>query len=121
MRGPEHVAYEGPPVLKHKLLVQEARKSSFFEGLPLDSRRFIPDLSESETTSGQLKGVIVLEKGYSDKTDEAWVVVGISHKTIKAAHDVKAMEAEPKPSNSGGSDTLGRQPSEDRRTNQKDW
>jgi hypothetical protein len=33
------------------------------------------------SASGYLQGVIVLEKGYSDKTDEAWVVVGISDKT----------------------------------------
>jgi hypothetical protein len=62
-----------------------------------------------------------LEKGYSDKTDEAWVVVGISDKTIKAARGVKTMGQEPKPHSTGGPDELGNQPSETRRTKQKDW
>ena len=85
--------------------------------------------------SGHLKGVIVFEKGYSDKTDEAWVVVGISEKTIKAARSiqemgeekaghsgVEEMGQEQKPGNNAtGSDELGKQQSETRRTNQKDW
>ena len=87
----------------------------------VDDRTMVETLTEVTTSfaSGQLKGVIILEKGYSDKTDEAWVVVGISDKTIKAARDVKTMGAEPRPEKSG--DALGLQPSEIRRTNQKDW
>ena len=89
----------------------------------LDKRMMIEALTEVTTSfaSGHLKGVIVLEKGYSDKRDEAWVVVGISDKTIKAAQGVKAMGQEPKPGNTGSNEELGKQPSETRRTNQKDW
>jgi hypothetical protein len=50
MRGPEHVCFEGPAVLTDKSLVQEPRKACAYEGLPLDSRQFIPDLTESEIT-----------------------------------------------------------------------
>ena len=100
----------------------------------VDDRTLIETLTEvtSSFASGQLKGVIVLENGYDDKTEEAWVVVGISDKTIKAARDIKQMGQEQQnsgqtgssPQNSGqigGSDGLGRQPSEVRRSNQKDW
>jgi hypothetical protein len=84
----------------------------------LDDRTMIEALTEVTTSfaSSELKGVIVLERGYSDKTEEAWVVVGISDKTIKAARDVKTMGAEPRvDKKTEESDALGRQPSEVRR------
>ena len=90
----------------------------------VDDRTMVEALTEVTTSfaSGQLKGVIILEKGYDDKTEEAWVVVGISDKTIRAARDVKNMGKEQGPEKTGGSsDALGRQPSETRRLNQKDW
>jgi hypothetical protein len=89
----------------------------------LDERTMIEALTEVTTSfaSGPLEGVIVLEKGYSDKTDEAWVVVGISDKTIKAARGVKEMGQEQKRNDAPGADQLGNQPSEIRRSNQKDW
>jgi hypothetical protein len=56
-----------------------------------------------------------------DFKPEAWVVVGISEKTIKAARRITEMGREQKAGDdSGGSDELGKQPSETRRT-QKDW
>lgn len=89
----------------------------------VDQRTMLESLTEITTSfaSGKLKGVIVLEKGYDDKTDEAWVVVGISDKTIRAARDVRNMGQEERPAQSAGSDQLGKQPSEVRRSNQKDW
>lgn len=89
----------------------------------VDERVMVEALTEVTTSfaSGHLKGVIILEKGYSDKTDEASVVVGISDKTIKAARGVKEMGQEQKSGNTNGPDELGKQPSETRRTNQKDW
>lgn len=89
----------------------------------LNERTMIETLTEVTTSfaSGHLKGVIVLEKGYSDKTEEAWVVVGISEKTIKAARGVKEMGQEQRPGIAPGADQLGKQPSEIRRSNQKDW
>jgi hypothetical protein len=85
----------------------------------VDDRTLMESLTEVTTSfaAGQLKGVIVLEKGYSDKTEEAWVVVGISDKTLKAARGVKQMGAEPQaPAGGSSTDGLGRQPSEVRRT-----
>ncbi|MET4153514.1 hypothetical protein ABIC06_005239 [Bradyrhizobium sp. RT7b] len=89
----------------------------------VDQRVMMESLTEVTTSfaSGKLRGVIVLERGYDDKTDEAWVVVGISDKTIKAASGVKAMSDERKPVKTDGPDGLGKQPSEVRRSNQKDW
>jgi hypothetical protein len=89
----------------------------------VDQRVMMESLTEVTTSfaSGKLRGVIILEKGYDDKTDEAWVVVGISEKTIKAASGIKAMSQEQKPAQADGPDRLGRQPSEVRRSNQKDW
>jgi hypothetical protein len=89
----------------------------------VDDRTLIESLTEvtNSFASGQLKGVIILEKGYNDKTEEAWVVVGISDRTIKAADGVETLGKEKRPGNIGGPDSLDRQPSEIRRTNQKDF
>jgi len=89
----------------------------------VDQRMMMESLSEVTTSfaSGKLRGVIILEKGYEAKTEEAWVVVGISDKTIKAAAGVKEMTEEQKPVRTDGPDGLGRQPSEVKRSNQKDW
>ncbi|MCK1541618.1 hypothetical protein IVB12_06395 [Bradyrhizobium sp. 179] len=89
----------------------------------VDQRIMIESLTEVTTSfaAGKLRGVIVLEKGYDDKTEEAWVVVGISDKTIKAASGVKAMSEEQKSAAPNGADGLGKQPSEVKRSNQKDW
>jgi hypothetical protein len=54
----------------------------------VDDRTMVEALTEVTTSfaSGHLRGVIVLEKGYDDEIEQAWVVVGISDKTIRAAH-----------------------------------
>jgi hypothetical protein len=47
-----------------------------------DTRTIVSNLTEVTTSAaaGSLRGVIVLEKGFNTKTEEAWVVVGISDK-----------------------------------------
>ena len=64
--------------------------------------------------------MIILEKGYNDKDGEAWVVVGFSDKTLKAARDVERMRQN-RPENIVEPDNLGQQPSETKRAKQKDW
>ncbi|WP_143274093.1 hypothetical protein [Bradyrhizobium canariense] len=102
---------------------QERKTGEKATAQKVDQRVMMESLTEVTTSfaSGKLRGVIILEKGYDDKTDEAWVVVGISDKTIKAASGVKAMTDERKPVRTDGPDGLGKQPSEVRRSNQKDW
>jgi hypothetical protein len=92
----------------------------------VNERTLIENLTEvtASYSSGELHGVIVLEKGYDDKAEEAWVVVGISDKTIKAARAVKSMgqgQDQQRPSSGSEVDVLGHQPGEVRRSNQKDW
>jgi hypothetical protein len=91
----------------------------------VDERTLLTSLSDvsGSYASGQLRGVIVLEKGYDEKTGEAWAVVGISDKTIRAALAVKNMN-DPPASATGApqqGNSAGLQNSEIRRTNQKDW
>jgi hypothetical protein len=88
-----------------------------------DERTLIETLTEvtASFAAGTLRGVIVLEKGYNDKAEEAWVVVGISEKTLKAASATKRMIDGPNSVNSDGSNSLGTQPSEVRRSHQKDF
>ena len=86
----------------------------------VDQRQLIQSLTEvtASFASGSLTGVIVLEKGYDKKTQEAWVVVGISQKTMKAAKAVGTMIE------NGGTpdpDTLGIQGTEVRKSKQTDW
>lgn len=96
----------------------------------VDERTLIENLTEVTTSfaKGALRGVIVLEKGYDNKTEEAWVVVGISDKTTAASRAVRQMQLEPQPtqgrateSTQPAGDGLRAQPSEIRRSNQKDW
>ena len=44
----------------------------------------ISSLSEitSSVSAGSLRGVIILERGYDEKGEQAWVKVGISKKTM---------------------------------------
>jgi hypothetical protein len=98
-----------------------------------DNRTMVEAVTEvtASFASGRLRGVVVLEKGYSDKSEEAWVVVGISDRSIRAARDLQNMgreqqmqsvgrEQQTAPANSAP-DSLGRQPSEVRRSNQRNW
>jgi hypothetical protein len=66
----------------------------------LDQRTVTQSLTElsSSTAAGTLKGVVVLESGYDDKSQEAWVAVGVSDKTISAASATKEMLTAPRPS-----------------------
>jgi len=88
-----------------------------------DERTLIETLTEitGSFAAGTLRGVIVLEKGYDSKTEEAWVVVGISEKTLNAAGAVQRMIDDPKTSPKPDSDSIDVQPSEVRRSNQKDF
>jgi hypothetical protein len=83
-----------------------------------DSRSLAESLTEVTTSfaSGALTGVIILEKGYDAQREEAWVVVGLSDKTIQAAQGVNTMTSPRSPS--GGIRT---QPGDVRRSNQKNW
>jgi hypothetical protein len=93
----------------------------------VDERTLIENLTEvtGSFASGTLSGVIVLEKGYDAKTEEAWVVVGVSDKTIQAAHDLHSTTSGAHPAaaapSPAKSDSIRTQPSEVRRSNQKNW
>lgn len=52
-----------------------------------DQRNISQSLSEltSSYSTGKLSGVVVLESGYDEKEKEAWVVVGLSDKTMAAS------------------------------------
>ena len=77
--------------------------------------------------SNDMRGVILLEKGYDQKKEEAWVKVGISLKTMNAAQSLSNAISAPSTgspiegSKSSGSPTDLRQDSEIRKSNQKDW
>jgi hypothetical protein len=62
----------------------------------VDQRTIGESLTElsSSFASGTLSGVVVLENGYDDKEREAWVVVGLSEKTMAAAKATRDMLTE---------------------------
>jgi hypothetical protein len=105
----------------------QERQASGTQVKKVDERTLLTSLSDvsGSYASGQLRGVIVLEKGYDEKTGEAWAVVGISDKTIRAALAVKNMNDRPKAvpntETSRPANPLGLQNGEVKRTNQKDW
>jgi hypothetical protein len=115
--------------------VQERQTGAAAKVNKVDERTLIENLTEVTTSfaKGALRGVIILEKGYDSKTEEAWVVVGISDKTIAATRGVRQMQTAPQstspPMPDGATqstqplpeDALRNQPSEVRRSNQKDW
>lgn len=82
-----------------------------------DSRTIIENLTEitASFATGKLSGVIVLEQGYDDKTQEAWVVVGISDKTIASARNVQSMLSGQKIDQKSSQDGLQPQQSGSRR------
>jgi len=87
----------------------------------------------SSAAAGKLRGVIVLERGYDEKDEIAWVKVGISRKTMNASESLgsalrgnSAPAAAPPsegglstPNSSGGS--VHSPGSELQRSPQKDW
>jgi hypothetical protein len=96
-------------------------------------RQMIENLTEvtSSAAAGKLRGVIVLERGYDEKEEVAWVKVGISQKTMHASQSLQdALRGKSNPSagpssqggpatpNSGGVRAPG---SEIQRSPQKDW
>lgn len=56
-----------------------------------DQRTMSDSLQEtiSSVSKGNLRGVIILEKGFDEKNSEVWVKVGISNKTKKASIDAQ--------------------------------
>ncbi|WP_457089905.1 hypothetical protein [Microvirga sp. P5_D2] len=101
----------------------------------VDERVFTSDLKTlvQRSASGQLRGVMVLEKGFDGK-ELAWAVVGMSEQSINAALNVEefANRTAPEPeatietqSRPGGGvavdDGIYRMPREVRTIKQKDW
>jgi hypothetical protein len=93
-----------------------------------DQRTLLTNLTEVTTSfaAGKLRGVTVLEKGYDEKLAEAWVVVGISDKTLKGAASLHNMvsgqqASSNEPNVAGSPDDLGIQHSEVESTTQKNW
>ena len=78
---------------------------------------------------GNLRGVIILEKGYDEKRGDAWTKVGISQRTIAAAAGFGAAmnagaqgdDGTARVGRAGENTGIGEQPSEVRRTAQKEW
>ncbi|WP_311276819.1 hypothetical protein [Methylobacterium sp. WCS2018Hpa-22] len=63
--------------------------------LKIDERAVVESVKQfsSSFSSGTLQGVVVLEQGYDEKEKEAWVVVGLSEKTIAASKATREMLA----------------------------
>jgi hypothetical protein len=67
-----------------------------------DQRNISQSLSEltSSYATGKLSGVFVLENGYDEKEKEAWVVVGMSDKTMAASRAAQqSLDNAQRPSN----------------------
>ena len=58
-----------------------------------DERKFAQSLREvtGSKVSGTLRGITVLERGFDENAEEAWVMVGFSDRTIQAARAVRQM------------------------------
>lgn len=90
----------------------------------VDERVIMESLTEvtSSYASGNLRGVIVLERGYDETLQEAWVVVGISDKTIAAARGMQQIISDsPRATPGEGNSGISVQRSEVRKGNQQDW
>ena len=89
-----------------------------------DERKLIEALTEVTTSfaRGNLRGVVVLESGYDKGLEEAWTVVGISKKSIRAAKQAEGFVAG-KDSKVQASETDGmsKQGTEVRKNKNKDW
>jgi hypothetical protein len=62
----------------------------------VDERKFTASFQEAITSvaSGNLSGVVILERGYSEKDSEVWVSVGISDRTKRAANAAKEFSSD---------------------------
>lgn len=91
----------------------------------LDQRTMMESLNEvtSSWSSGTLRGVVVLEKGYDQDNEVAWVKVGISQKTIDTSVSLeKSLSGKGSMSSKdSGSSTSAYPGSEVSRTNMTDW
>lgn len=58
-----------------------------------NQRKMVENLTEvvGSFARGSLRGVMILEKGYDEANEEAWVKVGISRKSISATEQVEDM------------------------------
>jgi len=89
-------------------------------------RQMISSLTEvtSSVAAGSLRGVIVLERGYDDREEQAWVKVGISKKSMaasKALGEALDDDEDEKPAvNQPGPDSDG-DPGSEVQTYKKDW
>jgi hypothetical protein len=89
-----------------------------------DERTLVESLSEITTSfsQGTLSGVVVLETGYDETLEEAWVVVGISRKSTHAARQAQEMVEENVSQTQAEDDSsIVLQESEIRKKNIKDW
>ena len=92
-------------------------------------RQMISSLTEvtSSVAAKSLRGVVVLERGYDEKGEVAWVKVGISKKSMAASEGLgKALSGEPppEPTAPGGqtpNSSFEHAPSGVQRSPQKDW
>jgi hypothetical protein len=71
----------------------------------VDQRTISQSLTEltSSYSAGTLSGVVVLENGYDEKEREAWVVVGLSEKTMAAAKATQGLLDDTQRASSGTS------------------
>jgi hypothetical protein len=90
-------------------------------------RKMVESLSEitSSASIGKLRGVIILERGYDQKEELAWVKVGVSKKTMGVSdslHDALSRKPVPAPTQQNKSTNPLQFPgSETQRSRQKDW
>jgi hypothetical protein len=81
-----------------------------------DQRNIVQGLTEftGSVSTGTLRGVIVLETGFDPAAKEAWVVAGVSDKTMAAASAARDMMANPQaegaPTSKPGDDPLSAAP-----------
>ncbi|MGH9550252.1 MAG: hypothetical protein ACRD3W_12800 [Terriglobales bacterium] len=97
-------------------MTQERRTGAQPSVTKIDQRALGQALTEitGSFASGNLTGVRVLEKGYDEKREEAWVVVGITQESIKGARALdRAMNQPQQPT---VQDSIKLQPSEVQRS-----
>jgi hypothetical protein len=93
-----------------------------------NQRTMVENLSEITTSAaaGKLRGVIILERGYNQKEELAWVKVGVSKKTIATSGALKdALSGESSTGMPSGQSKKGGvmniPGSEVQKSKQKDW
>lgn len=87
-------------------------------------RQMVESLSEvtSSASAGKLRGVIVLERGYDQKEEVAWVKVGLSKKTMETSDSLSdALSGNPTPTEQKPGSSMQLPGSETQKSKQKDW